>query len=83
MEKSACLSSVTQGINGGNESNPKTYGMCKVFVGVGKSIKLDAFQGIGETYTRREDVEITIKDGNKIVFRGTFEDLVNKLSDKG
>ena len=44
------------------------------------SIRVDAFQGYGETYGRREKCEITICNEGKEIFKGNFNELVNKLS---
>lgn len=43
-------------------------------------ISVDAFQGAGENYRRRENCEVIIRSRGKDVFVGTFEELVEKVS---
>ena len=43
-------------------------------------ISVDAFQGAGENYRRRENCEVVIRSRSKDVFVGTFEELVEKVS---
>lgn len=44
------------------------------------SISVDAYQGQGDSYKRREDAEITIYFGAKESFKGTLKELIEKLS---
>lgn len=46
----------------------------------GDTIFVDAFNGYGDTYKRREKCNITIQKAGKEVFNGTFDELVEKLS---
>jgi hypothetical protein len=43
------------------------------------SISVDAFEGQGDTYKRRQDPEITIRFGETF-FEGTLQELAKKLS---
>lgn len=43
-------------------------------------IVVDAFQGFGETYSRREKSEITIISEGKEVFKGNFNELCTRMS---
>lgn len=46
----------------------------------GDTIKVDAFNGSGSTYERREQCEITITKSGEEVFKGNFDELVAKLT---
>lgn len=43
-------------------------------------ISVDAFQGAGENYRRRDNCEVRIISNNEEVFSGTFDELVEKVS---
>lgn len=79
MNKTASLTLVTQGVKGGNQKEHGQQGLVKVFVGIDKSISFDAYQGFGADYKKREATHIIVRN-NGIVFQGTFEELIEKLS---
>lgn len=43
------------------------------------SITIDAFEGRGETYKRRKTCGITIREGGKEIFKGTFTELATRI----
>lgn len=79
MNKTASLTLVTQGVKGGNMKEHGNQGLVKVFVGIDKSISFDAYQGFGADYKKREETHIIVRNRG-IVFEGTFEQLIEKLS---
>jgi hypothetical protein len=45
-------------------------------------ISVDAFEGSGDSYRRRNDCLIEISTHGNIIFSGTFEQLCEKLKNK-
>lgn len=80
MNKTASLTLVTQGVKGGNQKEHGQQGLVKAFVGIGEYITFDAFQGFGAEYMRREDTMIKVYTRKGVVFQGTFEQLIEKLT---
>lgn len=69
------LSLAVQGVKGGNiKEYPKAGFTCN-FVGNNNKIVFDAFVGYGDSYKRREQTEIRVIEGDKVIFRGTFDEL--------
>lgn len=70
----------TQGIRGGNLTGYKKKGAIAIDIDrLGNSIELDAYQGQGPTYQKREDTLINIKSLNGFEWSGTFNQLIEKL----
>lgn len=79
--------SITIGISGvrGGPFRLKEQGLVAICIdGVNSNnvISANAFEGIGDAYRRRRDVDILIGQGDKEIFRGTFEELCNKIKNK-
>lgn len=76
-----------QGKRGGAPQIKDDIGSVCVFVdnptvckyGSGNTIKVEAFQGIGDTYERMEKCKIIICNNDEQVFNGDFMELVTKL----
>lgn len=54
--------------------NPNGYELKRA-----NAIRVDAFQGQGDTYERRDKSNITIFNKGDIIFNGDFNQLANKL----
>ena len=74
------------GKRGGNPQVKDDIGYAALFIDNasgcqygGSEISVNAFSGFGDTYERRDKCEITICNEGKEVFRGGFDELVNKL----
>lgn len=65
-----------QGVKGKEFTPFLNKGRCQIYIGgVPNKIEVDAFQGQGDSYKRREDSLITISNGSYEFFSGTFEEL--------
>lgn len=81
MANNSTLQICTQGVRGGCTSRPKEVGLCEVYLGGPGFVAFDAFKDMGDDYQRREETQIRItSNDNKVVFRGTLDELVKKLS---
>ncbi len=69
------LSLAVQGVKGGNIKEYPKVGFTCNFVGNNNKIVFDAFVGYGDSYKRREQTEIRVIEGDKVIFRGTFDEL--------
>jgi len=69
------LSLAVQGVKGGNIKEYPNVGFTCNFVGNNNKIAFDAFVGYGDSYKRREQTEIRVIEGDKVIFRGTFDKL--------
>ncbi len=69
------LSLAVQGVKGGNIKEYPKVGFTCNFVGNNNKIVFDAFVGYGDSYKRREQTEIRVIEGDKVIFRGTFDKL--------
>ena len=69
------LSLAVQGVKGGNIKEYPKVGFSCNFVGNNNKIVFDAFVGYGDSYKRREQTEIRVIEGDKVIFRGTFDKL--------
>ncbi len=68
------------GIRGGSPSWNDNKGQVTLFVDKDyQTITVDAFQGRGETYQRRNKALIEITNGDEILTFNSFEDLFNTL----
>jgi hypothetical protein len=74
------------GVRGGNAVFNENKGKITVFVDHTYSntyndlISVDAFEGYGESYKRREKCLVQIQFEGNLIFHGTMEELKNKLS---
>ncbi len=79
---SSILSVKQQGVKGGSPSYAEK-GRATLFIDEpGQLIAVDAFDGFGKTYKRRERCFIEVSDGSGNVWTGTFEDLSKLLFHK-
>ena len=69
------LSLAVQGVKGGNIKEYPKVGFTCNFVGNNNKIAFDAFEGYGDTYRRREETQIRVINGDKVIFQGTFDEL--------
>jgi hypothetical protein len=73
---------VTQGVRG---SKVTTHPEHKGFVGVLTSdgpenmISLNAFEGFGETYRRRDETFVIVRDNSKQIFYGSYTEFIECL----
>lgn len=78
MEK-ANIDLKVQGVRGGSPSYNENKGQVTVFIESGFSrqqfISVDAFEGIGNDYKRRDETKITIHDKYGRVWQGNFAEL--------
>lgn len=77
------LSLSTIGVKGCTTKRTENIG--KVAVDIDNSqdyISIDAFEGQGQTYKRRELSEVEISQSGDVIFKGTFTDLCKKLNSK-
>ena len=76
LEDKARLAYEVTGKRGGAPKHTPDTGSVKVIVDDAGTISVDAYQGFGETYTRRETTLITVHS-NKFgdVYRGTFDGI--------
>lgn len=70
-----------QGVRGGNPTYEENKGyVCTIIDGKENgSITIDAFEGKGPSYTRREIPLITVFHGGTLIFEGTFSEFIIKL----
>lgn len=81
----AKLSLKTQGVKGNSPKWTGKLGYTANFVGgemTNNIIIIDAFEGIGKDYKERKECNIEIHSKGNVIFNGTFEELVNKISKK-
>lgn len=76
------LSLAVQGVKGGNIKEYPNVGFTCNFVGNNNKICFDAFQGYGDSYKRREETQIRVIKGDKVIFRGTFDELAEIIEKK-
>ena len=69
------LSLAVQGVKGGNIKEYKNVGFTCNYVGNNNKIAFDAFKGYGDTYARREETQIRVIRGDKVLFCGSFDQL--------
>lgn len=77
------LIETTQGVKGGNYKTKKTGFVCvKVNDQYTPLLDIDNFEGSGNTFKQRDEPLIRIYgvDNSTIIFTGTHEQLVEKLS---
>jgi len=68
------------GTKGGKPNNKYNIGYVRANIDDGKmDIAVDAFEGQGKSYKRREKALITIYNVNDIVFKGTAKELIEQL----
>lgn len=84
MATKAKLSLKTQGIKCGTPQWKEELGYAACYLNDKDRhvIAVDAFSGSGTNYKRREENLINIFNDNRMVFSGTIEELVSKLSTK-
>ena len=84
MKKQSRLSLETISVEGNDVVFEGNKGLVKIDIDSAlpssNYISVDAFQGSGENYCRRERCEIVIRAKGIEVFLGTFDELVEKLS---
>lgn len=73
------LRAKTQNKRGNNQKWVENLGYVAAFKDNDSFLILDAYSGYGESYTEREDPQITIQHNGKIMFQGTFDELEKKL----
>jgi hypothetical protein len=77
--KQANIDLKVTGVRGGSPSYNENKGQVTVFVESGYSrqqfISVDAFEGSGNDYKRREETKITIQDKYGRVWQGNFAEL--------
>jgi len=72
----------TQNAKGRDPKLQLNFGYVTTFIKGEKDgvIVVNAFDGQGENYTRREEAEISISQDGTEIFKGTFNELINKLN---
>lgn len=84
MKKQSRLSLETMSVQGNEIVLEGNKGLVKVDIDFSlpstNYISVDAFQGYGESYCRRERCAIRIMSKGQEIFVGTFEELVEKVS---
>ena len=78
----ATLNIKTQGKKGGNPQYKEDIGYASLFLHSQDYISVDMFEGYGENYKKREQEEIIIVIFGEEIFRGTRQELFEKLSNK-
>lgn len=78
MSKLTFIKTDTQGIK---MTNNKEVGYININVDNKYTMEVDAFEGMGTSYCRREDSLVNIYSDKAIVFRGTFGKLVTILEE--
>lgn len=79
MEK-ANLNLKIWGIRGNAAQYTQNKGKVVAFIdNTNAYISVDAFDGMGQTYQRRDNCEIEIYDNHEFVFKGTFKELIERL----
>lgn len=72
------------GVRGGSPSYNENKGKVTTFIDSGfnteQFISVDAFEGFGKDYKRRNETKITIQDKYGRVWEGTFSELADKLN---
>ena len=70
----------TQNVKGGTPQFKDNVGYVSTFIGNNEDrIVVDAFEGFGETYKRREMHEISIFENGTLIFNGNKYELFEKL----
>lgn len=78
----ATLNIKTQNKKGGDPQYKEDLGYGVLFLNSQDHISIDVFEGAGDTYKRREQEEIIIVIFGEELFRGTRQELFEKLSNK-
>ena len=78
----ATLNIKTQNKKGGNPQYKEDLGYGVLFLNSQDHISIDMFEGYGENYKKREQEEIIIVIFGEELFRGTRQELFEKLSNK-
>lgn len=82
---SAKINLKVTGVRGGSPSYQENKGQIVSFVGGSENnshedyISVDAFEGFGDSYKRRENCEIEVSIGGK-TWKGTPNELIEKLT---
>lgn len=71
------LSLIRQGVEGGNTYHTKNIGCIQAFIGEGSLVEVDAFEGHGSNYKRRDECQITIREDDSTLFVGSFPNFCN------
>jgi hypothetical protein len=81
--KQANIDLKVTGISGGSPTYNENKGQVTAFIDSGYArsqfISIDAFEGTGESYKKREEVKITIQDKYGKVWQGNFAELTAML----
>lgn len=84
MKKQSRLSLETISVEGNDIVFEGNKGLVKIDIDSAllssNYISVDAFQGSGNDYRRRERCEIVVKSKGEDIFIGSFEELVERLS---
>jgi hypothetical protein len=65
-----------QGVKGGDPAYRDNVGYVSTFVGGdGNRVVIDAFEGYGESYKRRETPIVELYRNGNLVFSGSYKDL--------